>query len=93
MLAEGVLAILALTIIATLSTTDTTGADGKQLSAAGIFTKGAAALLGGGDTVKAYVGLIFVALALAVMMLVVRLGRLTIMRWAEKSCLFSRISI
>jgi carbon starvation protein len=78
MLAEGVLAILALTIVATLSITDTTGADGKQLSAAGIFTKGAAALLGGSDTAKAYVGLIFVALALAVMMLVVRLGRLTI---------------
>ncbi len=78
MFAEGVLAILALTIVATLSITDTTGADGNQLSAAGIFTKGAAALLGGSDTAKAYVGLIFVALALAVMMLVVRLGRLTI---------------
>jgi len=71
MLAEGVLALLALSIVATLSTADTTGADGKQLSAAAIFTKGAAALLGGSPASKAYVGLIFVALALAVMMLVV----------------------
>jgi carbon starvation protein len=78
MLTEGVLAILALTIVATLSIADTTGADGKQLSAAQIFTKGASGLLGGSDTAQAYVGLIFIALALAVMMLVVRLGRLTI---------------
>ena len=78
MLAEGVLALLALSIVATLSVADTTGADGNQLSAAAIFTKGAAALLGGSAAAKAYVGLIFVALALAVMMLVVRLGRLTI---------------
>lgn len=73
MLAEGVLALLALSIIATLSADET-----KGLSAAQIFTKGASSLLMGSDTAKAYVGLIFVALALAVMMLVVRLGRLTI---------------
>jgi carbon starvation protein len=73
MLAEGVLALLALSIVATLSADET-----KGLSAAQIFTKGAASLLLGSDTAKAYVGLIFIALALAVMMLVVRLGRLTI---------------
>lgn len=78
MLAEGVLALLALSIVATLTVADTTGVDGKQLSAAAIFTKGAGALLGGSSTASAYIGLIFVALALAVMMLVVRLGRLTI---------------
>lgn len=73
MLAEGVLALLALSIVATLSAADT-----KGLSAANIFTKGAASLLGGSAEAKAYVGLIFIALALAVMMLVVRLGRVTI---------------
>lgn len=73
MLAEGVLALLALSIVATLSADET-----KGLSAAQIFTKGAASLLLGSTTAKAYVGLIFIALALAVMMLVVRLGRLTI---------------
>jgi carbon starvation protein len=73
MLAEGVLALLALSIVATLSADET-----KGLSAAQIFTKGAASLLLGSDTARAYVGLIFIALALAVMMLVVRLGRLTI---------------
>ncbi len=78
MLAEGVLALLALSIVATLTVADTTGADGKQLAAAAIFTKGSGALLGGSPTASAYVGLIFIALALAVMMLVVRLGRLTI---------------
>ena len=50
----------------------------KGLSAAQIFTKGASSLLLGSTTAQAYVGLIFIALALAVMMLVVRLGRLTI---------------
>jgi carbon starvation protein len=73
MLAEGVLALLALSIIATLSADET-----KGLSAAQIFTKGASSLLLGSTTAQAYVGLIFIALALAVMMLVVRLGRLTI---------------
>ncbi|HWR26625.1 MAG TPA: carbon starvation CstA family protein [candidate division Zixibacteria bacterium] len=73
MLAEGALALLALSIVATLPVVDT-----KGLAAAAIFTKGASALLGGGTTALAYVGLIFIALALAVMMLVVRLGRLTI---------------
>lgn len=73
MLAEGVLALLALSIVATLPAADT-----KGLSAANIFTKGAASLLGGSAEAKAYVGLIFIALALAVMMLVVRLGRVTI---------------
>jgi carbon starvation protein len=73
MLAEGVLALLALSIVATLSADET-----KGLSAAQIFTKGASSLLLGSATAKAYVGLIFIALALAVMMLVVRLGRLTI---------------
>ncbi len=73
MLAEGVLALLALSIVATLSTADT-----KGLQAAAIFTKGASSLLGGSPAAGAYVGLIFIALALAVMMLVVRLGRLTI---------------
>lgn len=71
MLAEGALALLALSIVATL-------ADTKGLAGAAIFTKGAGALLGGSTTALAYVGLIFIALALAVMMLVVRLGRLTI---------------
>ncbi|HLB69824.1 MAG TPA: carbon starvation CstA family protein [Candidatus Methanoperedens sp.] len=78
MLAEGALALVALSIVATLSIADTTGADGNQLTAAGIFSKGASALLGGSTMASAYVGLIFIALALAVMMLVVRLGRLTI---------------
>ncbi len=73
MLAEGVLALLALSIVATLSADET-----KGLSAAQIFTKGASSLLLGSTIAKAYVGLIFIALALAVMMLVVRLGRLTI---------------
>jgi len=73
MLAEGVLALLALSIVATLSADET-----KGLTAAQIFTKGASSLLLGSTTAKAYVGLIFIALALAVMMLVVRLGRLTI---------------
>jgi carbon starvation protein len=73
MLAEGVLALIALSIVATLSAADT-----KGLSAANIFTKGAASLLGGSAEAGAYVGLIFIALALAVMMLVVRLGRVTI---------------
>ncbi len=73
MLAEGALALLALSIVATLSIADT-----KGLAAAAIFTKGASSLLGGSTTALAYVGLIFIALALAVMMLVVRLGRLTI---------------
>ncbi|VVB56194.1 Carbon starvation protein CstA [uncultured archaeon] len=73
MLAEGVLALLALSIIATLTADET-----KGLSAAQIFTKGASSLLLGSTTAQAYVGLIFIALALAVMMLVVRLGRLTI---------------
>ncbi len=77
MLAEGVLALVALSIVATLSIADTT-VEGKTLSPAAIFTKGAASLLGGSEEAKAYVGLIFIALALAVMMLVVRLGRLTI---------------
>ncbi|MCZ7358355.1 MAG: hypothetical protein O8C66_04115 [Candidatus Methanoperedens sp.] len=78
MLAEGMLALLALSIVATLSVADTTDAHGNPLSAADIFSKGAANLLGGSDTANAYVGLIFVALALAVMILIVRLGRLTI---------------
>lgn len=73
MLAEGVLALLALSIVATLTADET-----KGLSAAQIFTKGASSLLLGSTTAQAYVGLIFIALALAVMMLVVRLGRLTI---------------
>ncbi len=73
MLAEGVLALLALSIVATLAVDDT-----KGLAAAAIFTKGASSLLGGSATAAGYVGLIFIALALAVMMLVVRLGRLTI---------------
>lgn len=73
MLAEGALALLALSIVATLSAADT-----KGLTADAIFTKGAASLLGGSPTAAAYVGLIFIALAMAVMMLVVRLGRLTI---------------
>lgn len=73
MLAEGVLALLALSIVATLSADET-----KGLSAAQIFTKGASSLLLGSTAAKAYVGLIFIALALAVMMLVIRLGRLTI---------------
>lgn len=73
MLAEGMLALLALSIVAMLSTTDT-----KGLSAASIFVKGASSLLGGSPQAAAYVGLIFIALALAVMMLVVRLGRVTI---------------
>jgi carbon starvation protein len=73
MLAEGALALLALSIVATLSVADT-----KGLAADAIFTKGAASLLGGSPTAAAYVGLIFIALAMAVMMLVVRLGRLTI---------------
>ncbi len=71
MLAEGALALLALSIVATV-------ADTKGLAAAAIFTNGAGSLLGGGGMAMAYVGLIFIALALAVMMLVVRLGRLTI---------------
>ncbi len=73
MLAEGALALLALSIVATLSVADT-----KGLAADAIFTKGAASLLGGSPTAAAYVGLIFIALAMAVMMLVVRLGRLAI---------------
>lgn len=73
MLAEGVLALLALSIVATLSADQT-----KGLSAAQIFSKGASSLLLGSTTAQAYVGLIFIALALAVMMLVIRLGRLTI---------------
>ncbi len=73
MLAEGVLALLALSIVATLSSDQT-----KGLSAAQIFSKGASSLLLGSTTAQAYVGLIFIALALAVMMLVVRLGSLTI---------------
>lgn len=73
MLAEGGLALLALSIVATLAVADT-----KGLAGAAIFTKGAGELLGGSQTAMAYVGLIFIALALAVMMLVVRLGRLTI---------------
>lgn len=73
MLAEGALALLALSIVAVLPVADT-----KGLAAASIFTKGAGSLLGGSNTALAYVGLIFIALALAVMMLVVRLGRLTI---------------
>jgi carbon starvation protein len=73
MLAEGALALLALSIVATLSVADT-----KGLAADAIFTKGAASLLGNSPIAAAYVGLIFIALAMAVMMLVVRLGRLTI---------------
>lgn len=73
MLAEGALALLALSIVAMLPAVDT-----KGLAAAAIFTKGAGSLLGGSPAMMAYVGLIFIALALAVMMLVVRLGRLTI---------------
>ncbi len=73
MLAEGVLALLSLSIVATLSADET-----KGLSAAAIFTKGASSLLLGSATAKAYVGLLFIALALAVMMLVIRLGRITI---------------
>ncbi len=73
MLAEGALALLALSIVAMLPAVDT-----KGLAAAAIFTKGAGSLLGGSPAAMAYVGLIFIALALAVMMLVVRLGRLTI---------------
>ncbi|MCZ7356247.1 MAG: hypothetical protein O8C66_11315 [Candidatus Methanoperedens sp.] len=73
MLAEGALALLALSIVAVLPASSTQG-----LPAAAIFTKGAGSLLGGSNTALAYVGLIFIALALAVMMLVVRLGRLTI---------------
>ncbi len=73
MLSEGALALLALSIVAALSAADT-----KGIAGAAIFTKGAGALLGGSATAMAYVGLIFIALALAVMMLVVRLGRLTI---------------
>ncbi len=73
MLAESVLALLALSIVAILSGNET-----KGLAATAIFTKGASSLLGGSTTAAAYVGLIFIALAMAVMMLVVRLGRLTI---------------
>jgi len=73
MLAEGALALLALSIVAMLPIADT-----KGLAAAAIFTKGAGSLLGGSPAAIAYVGLVFIALALAVMMLVVRLGRLTI---------------
>lgn len=73
MLAEGVLALLAVSIVAILSVDAT-----KGLAADAIFTKGASSLLGGSATASAYVGLIFIALAMAVMMLVVRLGRLTI---------------
>jgi len=76
MLAEGALALVALSIVAILAST--TGSDGKLLSVNDIFKNGASSLLGGSAAVKAYVGLIFIALALAVMMLVVRLGRLTI---------------
>ncbi len=73
MLAEGVLALLALSIVAVLSADATAG-----LKPDVIFARGASTILGGSDTAAAYVGLIFIALALAVMMLVVRLGRLTI---------------
>lgn len=78
MLAEGLLALLVLSIVAMLPIAATTGADGKQIAPAAIFIKGASELLGGSTEAKAFVGLIFVALALAVMMLVVRLGRIAI---------------
>lgn len=78
MLAEGVLALLALSIVA-IMVTDTNGVNGNlEIFSQGKFTESAASLLGGSDAAKAYVGLIFVALALALMMLIVRIGRFMI---------------
>ncbi len=78
MFAEGMLALLALSIVAVM-VTDINGVHGNlEEFAQGKFTESAAHLLGGSNAAKAYVGLIFVALALALMMLIARIGRFTI---------------
>lgn len=73
MLSEGMLAILAVSIVAVLSTEET-----KGLGAPAIFSLGASKILGAGTVAKAYVGLIFIALTLAVMMLSLRIARMTL---------------
>lgn len=74
MMSEGILGLVALSIVAVLTLDEATALGGP----AAIFSKGGAALLGGGALAQSLVGTMFVGLALGVLVLAIRIARVTL---------------
>ncbi|MDI6654624.1 MAG: 2-dehydropantoate 2-reductase, partial [Candidatus Hydrothermarchaeota archaeon] len=74
MFSEGLLALLALSIVAILTAKEATALGG----AAAIFSKSGASILGGSALVQALVGLMFIGLTLGLMLLAMRIARLAL---------------
>ncbi len=74
MMSEGILSLVALSIVAVLTLDEASALGGP----AAIFSKSGASLLGGSQLAQALVGAMFVGLALGVLVLAVRVARVTL---------------
>ncbi|MFQ6136104.1 MAG: carbon starvation protein A [Candidatus Hydrothermarchaeales archaeon] len=74
MMSEGILGLVALSIVAVLTLDEATALGGP----AAIFSKSGASLLGGSAVAQSLVGTMFVGLALGVLVLAIRIARITL---------------